>query len=64
MLQKLLLYLTIGVSITWLYDIILRKTQPEDNQFNNIERLFITLIWPLAILWTIYTISSNRKRGE
>ena len=64
MLQKLLLYLTIGVSITWLYDVILRKTQPEDKQFNNIERLFITLIWPLAILWTIYTIYSNRKRGE
>lgn len=63
MLQSSMIYLTIGVSITWLYDQILKKTQSEEMQFNNIERSFVMILWPLAILWTIYSIISNRKRG-
>lgn len=64
MLQNFLIYLTIGVSITWLYDTILQKTQTEDMQFNNWERLFVTLIWPFALLWSIYTITTDRKRNQ
>lgn len=64
MLQNLLIYLTIGVSITWLYDVILQKTQTEDMQFNNWERLFVTLIWPIAFTWTIYNIVTDRKRNQ
>ena len=63
MLQSSMIYLTIGVSITWLYDQILKKTQSEEMQFNNIERSFIMILWPLAILWTIYSVISGRKRG-
>jgi len=54
MLQNFLIYLTIGVSITWVYDIILQKTQPEEMQFTNPERLLVTMVWPLAVIWTIY----------
>jgi hypothetical protein len=54
MFQNFLIYLTIGVSITWLYEVILQKTQPEEMQFTNLERLFVTLLWPIAVIWTIY----------
>jgi len=64
MLQQILIYLTIGISITWLYDEVLKRTQPEDMQFNNIERIVVTIIWPISILWTIYSIASNRKRNK
>lgn len=63
MLQSSMIYLTIGVSITWLYDQILKKTQSEEMQFNNVERSFVMILWPLAILWTIYSVISGRKRG-
>lgn len=63
MLQNFLIYLLIGTSVTWLYDQILKKTQSEEMQFNNVERSFVMILWPLAILWTIYSIISGRKRG-
>ena len=61
MLQIILLYLTLGISVTWLYDKILQRTQSEEMQFNNIERTFVTTLWPIAIIWTIYTIVRGKK---
>lgn len=59
-LRIILLYLTIGVSITWLYDYILQKTQ-SDKQFDNLERLVVTLVWPFVVIYTIISITKSKN---
>ena len=60
-IRIILLYLTIGVSITWLYDYILQKTQPSDKQFDNLERLVVTLVWPLVLIHSIISITKPKN---
>ena len=44
-------YLLWGILFTFIFDMILRGTE---NEFNNIERFGLVLLWPIMLAWFFY----------
>ena len=49
-------YLLWGILFTFIFDIILRGTE---NEFNNIERFGLVLLWPIMLAWFFYFFIKN-----
>lgn len=46
-------YFAWGLAITFLFDVILSKTE---NALNNKERIGFVLLWPVFLIWFIYFV--------
>lgn len=53
-MNVIILYLAAGVGFNLLWDTIVTKSETEENRFTLLERLTATLIWPLALGFSIY----------
>ena len=45
----IILYLLIGVTFNYLWDITISYTGSEENRFTVKERLIVSMIWPVAL---------------
>jgi len=63
MFGVIILYLLIGVMFNYLWDVTISYTGSEENRFTLIERLIVSMIWPIALLYGIYafTVSFFKK---
>jgi len=50
---KMIGYFAWGLAITFLFDVILSKTE---NALNNKERIGFVLLWPFFLVWFIYYV--------
>lgn len=64
MLSTIIYYIIVGVAFNFLWDVIISKTQNEENRFTMLERLVVIGIWPVAILFFIYTLLKNLFFGN
>ena len=55
-LQNLTVYFIIGLVFTMFYDWILSKVDDEEVQFNNFERVLMTIVWPVFFTITIINL--------
>ena len=56
MLDFFLIYLIIGVLLTWLTDYMYTNYDQSKNKFNNIERVILIAIWPYNLFLLIRAI--------
>ena len=59
MLSTIIYYVIAGVAFNFVWDLIISKFQAEENRFTMIERLVVIAIWPVAIVFFIYTLIKN-----
>jgi hypothetical protein len=45
----IILYLLIGVTFNYLWDVTISYTGSEENRFTVKERLIVSMIWPVAL---------------
>jgi hypothetical protein len=45
----IILYLLIGVTFNYLWDVTISYTGSEENRFTVKERLIVSMIWPIAL---------------
>lgn len=55
-LQNLTIYLIFGLGFTMFYDWILSRVDDEEVQFNNFERVLMTIVWPIFFTITIINL--------
>jgi hypothetical protein len=53
-------YLLIGMGVTLLFDWAMKQLDVDELQFTNWERLFIILIWPVAVIFALYGFFKNK----
>lgn len=53
MISNIIYYLLVGVVLNWTYDMLIDWSEAE-NRFTMIERLFVLLLWPIALFLFIY----------
>lgn len=70
-LKYITLYLTVGFIILIVLDLMHRSTKsfttPEDyqkNAYNNIERLYVTVAWPLILLGLLTALFNPRQDDD
>ena len=56
MLSTIIYYLIAGVAFNFAWDLIISKTEAEENRFTMVERLVVIAIWPVAIVFFVYTL--------
>jgi len=56
MLDYFLIYLIIGVLLTWLTDYMNTNYGESQNKFNNIERAILVVIWPYNLFLIVRAI--------
>ena len=56
MLDFFLIYLIIGVLLTWLTDYMYTNYDQSENKFNNTERVILVAIWPYNLFLLIRAI--------
>jgi hypothetical protein len=56
MLDYFLIYLIIGVLLTWLTDYMNTNYGESQNKFNNIERAMLVVIWPYNLFLIVRAI--------
>ena len=64
MLSTIIYYVIVGVIFNYLWDFTVSKTQREENRFTILERIIVTIIWPVAILFLIFTLVKNLLFGN
>ena len=56
MLDYFLIYLIIGVLLTWLTDYMNTNYGESQNKFNNLERAMLVVIWPYNLFLIVRAI--------
>lgn len=59
MISGIVTYLMIGVVFNFVFDLLVNSSGNEDHRFNMLERLVMTLIWPIGILTFIFYFIKN-----
>ena len=54
MLTHIFYYVSIGVLLNFLFDLLINYIEDETNRFTTWERVFTTLLWPIALGVFIY----------
>lgn len=54
MLSTIIYYVIVGVTFNFLWDLVISKTRNEENRFTILERVIVTIIWPVAVIFAIY----------
>lgn len=60
----MILYFLCGILISILFDLVMDKIDIPELRFTNSERLIIILIWPIAIIWAIYSTFKNKHNND
>lgn len=59
MLSTIIYYVIAGVAFNFLWDLIISKTETEEYRFTMVERVIVTLIWPVAVGFFLITLIKN-----
>ena len=59
MLSTIIYYVIAGVAFNFLWDLIISKTETEEYRFTMVERVIVTLIWPVAVGFFLFTLIKN-----
>lgn len=59
MLSTIIYYVIAGVAFNFLWDLIISKTETEEYRFTMVERVVVTLIWPVAVGFFLITLIKN-----
>ena len=59
MLSTIIYYVIAGVAFNFLWDLIISKTETEEYRFTAVERVIVTLIWPVAVGFFLITLIKN-----
>lgn len=54
MIMYIMYYLFAGIVFNFLFDKLVDYTEVEDMRFSSLERVYTTLIWPIALIVFIY----------
>ena len=54
-------YFIFGLLFTFIFDVILKGGEHE---FNNVERIVVTILWPIMLIWFIYFTIKNFLDGN
>ena len=64
MLSTIIYYIIVGVTFNFLWDLVISKTQKEEYRFTMLERIIVTIIWPITILFFIFILARNLFFGN
>jgi hypothetical protein len=64
MLSTIIYYIIVGVTFNFLWDFVVSKTRKEENRFTMLERIIVTIIWPITILFFIFILARNLFFGN
>ena len=64
MLSTIIYYIIVGVTFNFLWDFVISKTQKEEYRFTMLERVIVTIIWPITILFFIFILARNLFFGN
>lgn len=59
MLSAIIYYVIVGVAFNFFWDLIISKTETEQYRFTMVERVIVTLIWPVAVGFFLFTLIKN-----
>ena len=59
MLSTIIYYVIAGVAFNFLWDLIISKTETEEYRFTMVERVIVTLIWPVAVGFFLIILIKN-----
>ena len=59
MLSTIIYYIIAGVAFNFLWDLIISNTEAEQYRFTMVERVIVTLIWPVAVGFFLITLIKN-----
>jgi len=59
MLSAIIYYVIVGVAFNFFWDLIISKTETEQYRFTMVERVIVTLIWPVAAGFFLFTLIKN-----
>lgn len=59
MLSTIIYYVIAGVAFNFLWDLIISKAETEEYRFTMVERVVVTLIWPVAVGFFLITLIKN-----
>ena len=57
----MIIYGILGILITFFFDMALKGGEHE---LDNKERILITLLWPLMLIWFLYHLINESKNNE
>ena len=57
----MIIYFIFGLLFTFIFDVILKGGEHE---FNNVERIVVTILWPIMLIWFIYFTIKNFLDGN
>ena len=59
MLSTIIYYVIVGVAFNFFWDLIISNTEAEQYRFTMVERVIVTLIWPVAVGFFLFTLIKN-----
>lgn len=54
MIGIIILYLVIGVTFNYLWDVTINVVDSEENRFTLKERIVVSMIWPVALGYAVF----------
>ena len=64
MISVVIWYLFAGVVFNFLWDLITTRLESEQNRFTMLERLTVTLIWPIAVVFFVTIVIKTILFGD
>jgi hypothetical protein len=59
MISGIITYLIIGVMFNFVFDLLVNFSGSEDHRFTVVERLVMTLVWPIGVLAFVFYFIKN-----
>ncbi len=59
MIAWITIYVLLGLSFTWAVDKSMKEEDPDGKELTNIQRLFISLSWPIGTVLVIIILIKN-----
>lgn len=59
MLSTIIYYVIVGVAFNFFWDLIVSKIETEEYRFTTVERVVVTLIWPVAVGFFLIILIKN-----
>ena len=54
MIMYIIYYLFVGIMFNFLFDKLVDYTEQEQMRFTSMERIYTTLVWPIALIVFLY----------
>ena len=59
MVNGIITYLIIGVVFNFVFDLLVNFSGNEEQRFTTVERLIMTLVWPVGVLAFVFYFIKN-----